>query len=131
MVDIDRFKLYNDRYGHPAGDACLRAVAVAVARGVRVAIDTVCRYGGEEFAVILPGADEAGALVVGERIRSAVTALHIAHDGTDRGTVSVSVSIGVATMPSGRSTTTQQLMASSDRALYRAKQNGRDQVRHG
>ncbi|MGH2793176.1 MAG: diguanylate cyclase [Actinomycetota bacterium] len=124
LIDIDRFKMLNDRYGHPAGDAVLRDVANAINAAVR-SFDVVARYGGEEFAVILPETDEEGALQVAERVREAV-----------RSTVSppkagprrrVTVSIGSATAPADGSNPAE-LIASSDDALYRAKDTGRNRV---
>jgi diguanylate cyclase (GGDEF)-like protein len=124
MVDIDHFKLYNDHYGHLGGDACLRRVATALRRSVRDT-DLVARYGGEEFAVIFPGADLASAQAVAERVRAAVVALrepHAAIDGV------VTVSIGVATLVPANGASIELLIRLADAELYRAKNNGRNQV---
>ena len=125
MIDIDHFKLYNDRCGHLAGDQCLHAVAAALREALRIAPDTVCRYGGEEFAAILPGIDATTSLAVGEQLRGAVAAMEVPHPGAPTGIVTLS--IGVATL-SGESTTAQELVMWADTALYDAKRNGRNQV---
>jgi diguanylate cyclase (GGDEF)-like protein len=125
MIDIDNFKLYNDRYGHPAGDRCLRLVADAITRTVRD-IDLVARYGGEEFAVILPDADVASARIVAERVRAAVGELNEPHALTDRGFVTVSV--GFAAVTPAQHLTVDLLIEAADEQLYHAKRNGRDQV---
>ena len=126
MIDIDHFKWYNDHYGHPAGDACLRQVADALGNSIRPTNDFVCRYGGEEFAIILPGTDEAGAVVVAERARQNVAALNVPHFRTDAG--HVTLSIGVATTRPRRTDTSDILIKSADAALYEAKQSGRNRV---
>jgi diguanylate cyclase (GGDEF)-like protein/PAS domain S-box-containing protein len=126
MLDIDRFKLYNDRYGHLAGDACLRKVAAALSASARTNADLVARYGGEEFAIILPATDCAGALVVAERVRAAVAALAEPHLDMPLGIVTVSVGVGAATPTPDSSIA--QLLARADAALYAAKRAGRNQV---
>ncbi|GAA0236704.1 diguanylate cyclase [Cryptosporangium japonicum] len=125
ILDVDHFKQYNDRYGHPAGDDCLRAIAAALDEGVR-ATDLVARYGGEEFAVVMPDSDLAGALVVAERVRAAVEKLAMTHAGSPLGVVTVSV--GVAAVVPHADAEVGQLLADADAQLYRAKQNGRNQV---
>ena len=122
MIDIDRFKALNDRYGHGAGDEVLRAVGGSIVRAVRDD-DVPARYGGEEFVVLLRNPGPAVALEVGERVRAAVAAL----DLTGLGLPSVTVSVGVAVAefddePIG------ELVERADRALYRAKRNGRNRV---
>ena len=127
MIDIDLFKGFNDRYGHPAGDACLRQVAQAVASHVQRPADLVARLGGEEFVVLLPNTEEAGAAQVAERVRAGVAALGLAHAGSALGHVTISV--GVATSrPVDLSDDAQALMDAADRALYRAKAGGRNTV---
>ena len=126
MVDIDRFKLYNDRYGHLAGDACLRRVAATLAANVRGPSDVVARYGGEEFAAILPGACEADAQKVGERLRAAVARLAEPHAGMPLGIVTISV--GTASTVPAPDGSPDRLLESADAALYRAKERGRNQV---
>ena len=127
MIDIDLFKGFNDRYGHPAGDACLRQVAQAMDGQVQRPADLAARLGGEEFAVLLPNTEEAGAERVAERIRARVAELGLAHGGSASG--HVTVSIGVATgRPLDWSEDAQSLMDAADRALYRAKASGRNTV---
>jgi diguanylate cyclase (GGDEF)-like protein len=125
MIDIDHFKLYNDHYGHVAGDECLRRVAHALRRSIR-GTDLVARYGGEEFVVILPDTDTDGAYHVAERARAAVAALGEPHARAAGGLVSVSVGIA-AILPVGGATV-EQLFKSADAQLYRAKQDGRNRV---
>ena len=123
MVDIDHFKILNDRFGHATGDRVLRAVATAIARAVRDE-DTPARYGGEEFAVLLRRTDREQAIEVGERIRRAVVRLHPASLGI---TEPVTVSVGVAVAgPDGVSVS--RLVERADQALYKAKRQGRDRV---
>ena len=127
LIDVDHFKAFNDQFGHPAGDACLRAVAAAVRdAGLRPG-DFVARYGGEEFVVILPTCDLAGAAVVAERVRRQVESLHARPDTTLAGPVSVS--IGLAAMCDARHSTPADLLRAADLALYDAKHGGRNQVR--
>lgn len=126
MVDVDHFKSYNDRYGHPAGDECLRRVAAAISGSVRGS-DVACRYGGEEFVVVLPGSTAEAASAVAERIRAAVEALALPHEGSPRGVVSVSAGVAGA-VPEGEQPA-EILVAAADSALYEAKRSGRNQVR--
>ncbi len=127
MIDIDHFKGFNDRYGHPAGDVCLRQVAQAVAGQLQRPADLAARLGGEEFALLLPNTEEAGALQVAERARASVAALGLAHAGSALG--HVTISIGVATnRPFDPAEDAQALMDAADRALYRAKASGRNSV---
>lgn len=123
MIDIDHFKILNDRFGHATGDRVLRAVAGAIAQGVR-SEDTPARYGGEEFAVLLRQATAEQAIEVGERIRRAVVRLHPAGLGIDE---PVTVSVGVA-VAGAEQVTIRGLVERADRALYRAKRLGRDRV---
>ncbi len=122
MVDIDRFKVLNDTYGHATGDDVLRAVAGAIVSAVRED-DVPARFGGEEFIVLLRNPDPGVALEVGERIRSAVGNLDLRRFGVP--SVSVSVGVAVAEGPDGDIST---LIETADRALYRAKRAGRDRV---
>jgi diguanylate cyclase (GGDEF)-like protein len=126
LIDIDHFKKVNDTHGHPAGDAVLRGVA-AVARAQARETDLVARYGGEEMAVVLPETDAAGARTIAERLRAAVEGT--AH-ATEHGTLRVTISVGVATWPGGGQTA-EELLTTADRALYRAKQTGRNRVESG
>ena len=125
MVDIDHFKLYNDHYGHLAGDACLQRVADALNATIRVT-DLVARYGGEEFALILPGADVAVAQVIAERAREAVLALGEANAAAPGGRVTVS--IGVASVVPADTGEVARLVESADAELYAAKRAGRNRV---
>ena len=126
MVDIDHFKLYNDRYGHVAGDACLKRVAAALGEGVRREVDLVARYGGEEFAIVLPGADATVARAIAQGSCAMIEALGIPHEGAPRGIVTVSV--GVAAMLARERTNAELLIEAADAALYQAKRQGRNQV---
>lgn len=128
MLDIDRFKSFNDTYGHPAGDACIRAVAEAVRSVLRRPTDLAGRYGGEEFAVLLPNTDEAGVAVTGERIRRAVQALALTHAGSEFGIVTVSVGGAVLTPPIGV-IGPAAFVEAADAALYAAKRGGRNGTR--
>ena len=125
MVDVDHFKLYNDRYGHQQGDECLRAIASALAANARRPGDTVSRYGGEEFAVLLPHTDLGGALLVANRILSSLAELAMPH--ADAASGFVSLSVGVAC---GDGKDSAALVGEADRFLYEAKRAGRCCVRH-
>lgn len=126
MIDIDWFKGYNDRLGHLAGDDCLRRVAGAIAASVRRPTDLAARYGGEEFTVVLPNTDADGALAVARRVLASVAALALPYPGEARRLVSVS--IGAATLGPMAAGTEATLIAASDEALYRAKNEGRNRV---
>jgi len=127
MGDIDHFKLYNDTYGHQAGDDCLRTVAVAISETARRPADLAARYGGEEFAVILPNTDRDGALRVAREIREEVRRLALDHRSSPVGP-HVTVSLGVATVIPTLKISPEQLLARADQALYQAKEQGRDRV---
>ncbi len=127
MIDLDFFKLFNDTYGHLAGDECLKKVAVTIQCMIKRTTDFVGRYGGEEFAVILPATDASGAMRVGEKIRFAVETLAIPHQCSLLGGV-VTVSIGVASRVPERHSKATVLLEAADQALYRAKLAGRNQV---
>lgn len=131
LMDVDRFKAYNDRYGHPAGDECLRAIGTAIRGCVEGSGDLAARYGGEEFVVLLPATDEAAAALVAERIRAAVESIDVAHaDNADHGG-RATISIGCATGGMDGTdvdTATEALLATADRFLYEAKRLGRNQV---
>ena len=126
LADVDDFKAVNDRFGHPTGDIVLRDLADTLRENVRE-IDTAARWGGEEFAVILPGTDLEGAAQVAERIRVALAEREIL--SVDGASLHVTASFGVAT--SGPTTTVHQLVAAADESLYRAKRAGKDRVYAG
>jgi diguanylate cyclase (GGDEF)-like protein len=124
MLDLDHFKKFNDIYGHDAGDTVLREAAAFLLKSVR-AEDIVCRFGGEEFIVILPVADLKVTQARAERIRSKLRELPVLHQGQPLGMVTVSV--GVAELPQ-HGTSRKELIEAADAALYRAKREGRDRV---
>ena len=127
MVDIDHFKAYNDKHGHPAGDRCIYQVARALSDSVRGPVDVVGRYGGEEFIAILTQADHQAAMQVAERMRSAVTQLYMPH-GASSASPSVSISVGVACMDLHTDLSVGHVLQRADQALYRAKHEGRNRV---
>lgn len=127
MVDIDHFKAYNDRYGHPAGDACLARVAQAMGNSLRQPGDMVARLGGEEFIAVLPSSDGAAALKAAERVRQAIAALAMPHEASSTDTV-VTVSLGVAALRAHPHISQDTLVAAADAALYEAKRAGRNRV---
>lgn len=127
MCDVDRFKLFNDRYGHDGGDRCLQKIATAMREVVSRPSDLVARYGGEEFALVLPGTDEAGARHMGERLREAVQSLGIPNADLGVDAV-VTISVGVTSIDHFRSDGAGCLLKRADEALYQAKENGRNQV---
>lgn len=126
IADIDRFKAYNDRYGHQAGDDCLKQVAAALRAAARRPADVAARYGGEEMTLILPETDQQGAWDVAEQLRQSVRALEIAHAGSEKRVVTVSV--GLATLEPGAPVSSAELIRRADAALYIAKDAGRDRV---
>ncbi|MER8631153.1 diguanylate cyclase [Mesorhizobium opportunistum] len=129
LVDVDWFKRFNDHYGHPAGDDCLRAVSRCIEAAARRPADAAARYGGEEFALILPETDARGAFVIAENLRTKVRDLGLAHAGSEKGIVTVS--IGVGTFDAGSaSIEIADLVRRADEALYGVKAAGRDRV-HG
>lgn len=127
LLDIDYFKRYNDTYGHHDGDACLQYVAEAMRRAAKRPGDMIARYGGEEFVIVLPVTDGRGALYVGERMRSEVEQLRIPHRGSAVSSF-VTASLGVATMIPVRDVSPRELIIRADKALYRAKQEGRNRA---
>lgn len=126
MLDVDHFKAFNDRYGHLAGDDCLRRVAAAMKAQLRRPDDALCRYGGEEFACLLPGTDIDTATSIAQRLIDGVRALAIPHEQAARGMVTASA--GVASMSSGTPDGGARLVERADKCLYRAKQGGRNCV---
>lgn len=131
LLDIDRFKGFNDQYGHQVGDDCLRAVAAVVKDALHRSGDVATRYGGEEIAVILPETDSDRALEIAERLRAAIQKLALPHVKNQEGGGHVTVSIGSATALSrsgGTINMPEGLLIAADTALYKAKQNGRNRV---
>jgi diguanylate cyclase (GGDEF)-like protein len=130
LVDVDHFKRYNDRYGHPAGDDCLRAIAKALAEMARREDDVVARYGGEEFVLVLPNTPMENAAFLAERICRHIETLAVAHDGSPCGVVTVSIgcATGGGQRAEGAAAGPAQLIDSADRALYEAKHLGRNRV---
>jgi diguanylate cyclase (GGDEF)-like protein len=127
MIDVDRFKAYNDTYGHLAGDECLKAVTDCLRKAARRDTDIVARFGGEEFVVLMPEADEADACRVAGKFRDALHALNLPHTGSEF--TRVTASVGVAVKQSrGRAITPSEFMQHADEALYDAKRGGRDRV---
>jgi two-component system chemotaxis family response regulator WspR len=129
MIDVDSFKSYNDTYGHVAGDDVLKLVARAVESCLNRPADLAARFGGEEFAVVLPSTSAAGLRILGEKIRLAVETLAIPHTGSDAKCVTISVG-GVTQVPQPGEDV-KQLIEAADLALYRAKRDGRNRVEVG
>jgi diguanylate cyclase (GGDEF)-like protein len=128
LIDVDRFKDFNDTYGHQAGDECLKQVAETLREAVYRPGDTIARYGGEELTVVLPGIDAEGAAFVAERLREAVEALRLSVAGAPEH-ARVTVSLGVACARPAMGGAPADLVAAADRALYRAKRDGRNCAR--
>lgn len=124
MVDVDFFKRYNDRYGHQAGDGCLKSVAQVLFETVRRPYDLVARYGGEEFACVLPNTGLSGAVEIAENMQERVRALGIEHSASDVDRV-VTISLGVATLTPSGDLEFQALIEAADKQLYEAKKAGR------
>jgi diguanylate cyclase (GGDEF)-like protein/PAS domain S-box-containing protein len=127
LVDVDLFKAYNDRYGHPAGDECLRLVSQLLKGSLKRPADMAARYGGEEFTAILPDTDDDGAYLLAESFRRALAEARLPHETSERGYVTASV--GVATyMADNLHRDALELIRTADQALYGAKAAGRDRV---
>lgn len=124
MIDVDHFKSVNDKYGHAAGDECLRTIASHLIGGVRLPPDVAARFGGEEFCLLLPETSNKGAVAVAERIRQSI---HGSVISSDRSMFSVSISIGVYTQIGGEYNG-EQALKNADAALYQAKDAGRNRV---
>ncbi|SPJ33762.1 GGDEF domain-containing protein [Kushneria phyllosphaerae] len=131
MFDIDHFKPFNDRYGHDGGDRCLQQIARAAKGVVSRAPDLLVRYGGEEFAVVLPDTDEAGALQLAQRLCTTVETLNIPNESLGVGAC-ITISVGVSSItyitPDAHHYGGAHLLKRADEALYQAKENGRNQV---
>ncbi len=126
MLDIDFFKSYNDKYGHPSGDECIRNIASVIKRYARRAGDIAARYGGEEFVLVLPGVDLGDAASIAEKIRLEIFSANRPHAGSPEGRVTVSA--GTASAPAASLDSGEELLRFADRALYRAKAEGRNRV---
>ena len=125
LIDIDYFKLYNDTYGHLQGDNCLKQVGQLLLHDAKRPADLVARYGGEEFVVVLPNTKKSGAIVVAQQIQTAVNQAqipHVTHQFSDH----VTISLGVATLLPDQNQSPTQLLTLADKALYQAKQTGRN-----
>jgi diguanylate cyclase (GGDEF)-like protein len=127
MIDIDHFKSYNDTYGHERGDECLKKVALAIQTTLKRPSDFCARYGGEEFIIVLPDTTQEGAMYIAEEVRTAVKNLEIEHEKS-LPTGIVSISLGVATADNNLSISCEDLIRQSDKALYLAKDKGRNRV---
>ena len=129
MLDVDKFKVFNDLYGHQAGDDALCAVARAIETALLRPADFVARYGGEEFVIVLPGTDEAGTIEVAERIRQSVEAKRLEHRGNAGGMVTISAGVWA----SGRRlpVNPRDALKCADANLYAAKAAGRNRVGYG
>jgi len=127
IIDIDWFKAFNDLYGHPAGDTCLRAVGASLKRVLKRPADFVARYGGEEFVAVLPDMDEAGAFRVAEAFRTALLERNLVHGGSNTGRVTASVGAATYRTHSGIRWS-KELVSRADQALYNAKADGRDRI---
>jgi diguanylate cyclase (GGDEF)-like protein len=129
LIDVDLFKAYNDLCGHIRGDACLRLIATAITANVPCDVGSASRFGGEEFTVILPNTDMAGALEMAEKLRFAVAAMKMSHEASPNGIQTISV--GVAAMVPTTGQMALELLHVADSALYCAKRRGRNRVEVG
>jgi diguanylate cyclase (GGDEF)-like protein len=127
MIDVDHFKALNDRYGHPTGDAVLRAIVRSLTTALRHPSDLLARYGGEEFAIILPGVYLQGAVLVAEHMREMVERRCIPNEGSDVSQF-VTLSIGVVSEQPTERSSSLEMLEKADAALYRAKSQGRNRV---
>jgi diguanylate cyclase (GGDEF)-like protein len=127
IVDVDYFKNYNDLYGHLAGDLCLQKIAHTIRDSLRRAGNFAARYGGEEFAVILPDTDAEEAYFFAESLREKIEYLNIEHNDSKVGS-NVTVSLGISTTIPEKASTQEKFISLADKALYKAKQGGRNRV---
>jgi diguanylate cyclase (GGDEF)-like protein len=126
MIDVDHFKHFNDIYGHPSGDDCLRTISRVISETIKRPNDLAARYGGEEIAVLLPDTPQDGALKIAEKIRQAIYCLEIKHSGNYFGYVTIST--GISTIVPTINSSALDLVQSADKALYQAKNSGRNVV---
>ena len=129
LADVDYFKAYNDKYGHPEGDEALKHVALSFRGVASRGTDLCARIGGEEFAVIMPSTDLEGSIRIAEEIRQAMHVADIDHDGSPLG--KLTVSMGVTSLTPAKEFTVEAFIENTDKALYRAKNNGRDRIESG
>jgi diguanylate cyclase (GGDEF)-like protein len=129
LCDIDFFKQYNDTYGHPAGDDCLKQVVKALNSVIFRSTDLLARYGGEEFAAVLPQTDQKQALNVAQRMQAAIAHLKIPHEASAIGSY-VTISIGIASSIPSEQQSASLLLDEADRKLYDAKHRGRNYIAH-
>lgn len=127
LIDVDYFKRYNDRYGHQAGDECLKRLAEALRRGLHRPADVVVRYGGEEFACLLPDTELAGAMQVARHLEQEIRDLQIVHEDSEVAPL-VTISLGVAVKTPDSPRSFEELLTLADEQLYKAKNGGRAQV---
>jgi diguanylate cyclase (GGDEF)-like protein len=127
LLDVDHFKAFNDRYGHVAGDDCLRDIADVILGAMNRPADLAARYGGEEFVCILPETDSEGAIGVAERIQSGIRELAIPHLASSTAST-VTASIGLVTEVCRQQSSGERLIAVADECLYRAKADGRNRI---
>ena len=128
MIDVDSFKSYNDKYGHIQGDMMLQAIAIKIKSQLKRSTDVVCRYGGEEFAVILPMVDVDGAITVAENVRCSISQMKVPALFSDAAT-SITISIGIATQSPTEDFDAQDIIKEADNMLYKAKKAGRNIVK--
>lgn len=128
MLDIDHFKLYNDNYGHSAGDECLKKIARSIQDTLTRPADLAARYGGEEFACVLPQTGQDGARTIADRMHENLARLAIPHEYSPIGS-SVTISIGISTAIPDQMTSLDDFIKTADRMLYRAKESGRNNTR--
>ncbi len=129
IVDADHFKRFNDRYGHQVGDEVLRGLARCLSASVHRPHDLVCRVGGEEFCIIMPDTDQAGALRIAEKVHAEVATLAIGSAGIGVGAITVSIGLAAVIPSDADSTSMMALYRFADAALYEAKAAGRNQTR--
>ncbi|EIJ41192.1 diguanylate cyclase (GGDEF) domain-containing protein [Beggiatoa alba B18LD] len=127
MCDVDFFKDYNDAYGHQAGDECLKQIANTLSNCVKRSIDLAARYGGEEFAIILPNTHQEGAMQIAQAIHQAIATLQVQHKKSKISNY-ITLSIGISTVIPKLGINAEQLIYVADRALYMAKEQGRNQT---
>jgi len=126
MIDVDKFKIYNDTYGHQQGDLVLQAVANTLRQSLSRSTDFAARWGGEEFAVLLPLTDACGALMIADKMRAAVESTII--PCLDGKSTNVTISIGLNTQTPSRDDSIEDFVSKADKALYTAKETGRNKV---